>query len=168
MQCVSCCELCVRSKHDPGNHCVAQFARTSLFMTHRHQIPSLLRRGCIKRSYTTLDLLKKNFLECLKQGRASLANRQNLQSVTNFKDRDGSCPNGCARLLVEPFDNTPAFVGSNPTRRPCEFSNSLLLAFLAFLEICNLIPQDLQRCGSCQLECGSALVSGFPPRYRGS
>src|SRR5258706_12059350 len=29
-----------------------------------------------------------------------------MQSVTNFKDRDGSCPNGCARLLVEPFDNT--------------------------------------------------------------
>jgi hypothetical protein len=107
MRCVSCCELCVRSKHDAGNHCVAQFAWTSLFMTHRHQIPSLLRRGCIKRSYTTLDLLKKDFLECLKQGRASLPNRQNLQSVTNFKDRDGSCPNRCARLFVEPFDNTP-------------------------------------------------------------
>jgi hypothetical protein len=67
----------------------------------------LLRRGCIKRSHSTLDLLNKDSLECLKQGRALLPNRQNLQCVTNFKDRYGSCPNGCARLLVEPFDNTP-------------------------------------------------------------
>jgi hypothetical protein len=99
----------VRGKHDAGNHCVAQFTWTSLLMTYSQQIPSLLRRGCIKRSHSTLDLLNKDSLECLKQGRASLPNRQNLQSVTNFKDRDGSCPNGCARLFVEPFDNTPGF-----------------------------------------------------------
>src|SRR5438445_3237126 len=107
MRCVSCCELRVRSKHDAGNHCVAQFTWTSLRMTRSHQIPGLLRRGCIKRSHSTLDLLNKDSLECLKQGRASLSNRQNLQSVANFKDRYGGCPNGCARLLVEPLDNTP-------------------------------------------------------------
>src|SRR6266576_4186812 len=39
MRCVSCCELRVRSKHDAGDHCVAQFAWTSLLMTHSHQIP---------------------------------------------------------------------------------------------------------------------------------
>ena len=105
MRCVSCCELRVRSKHYAGNHCVAQFTWTSLLMTHRHQIPSLLRGSCIERSYSILDLFDKDSLECLKQGRASLPNRQNMQSVTNFKDRDGGCPNGCARLLVEPVDN---------------------------------------------------------------
>src|SRR5437660_4521411 len=91
MRCVSCCELRVRSKHDAGNHCVAQFTWTSLRMTRSHQIPGLLRRGCIKKSYSTLDLLNKDSLECLKQGRASLSNRQNLQSVANFKDRYGGC-----------------------------------------------------------------------------
>jgi hypothetical protein len=68
MRCVSCGELRVRSKHDAGNHCVAQFTWTSLFMTHSHQIPSLLRRGCMKRSHSTLDLLNEDSLECLKQG----------------------------------------------------------------------------------------------------
>src|SRR5436309_4652882 len=65
MRCVSCCELRVRSEHDAGDHCVAQFAWTSLLMTHSHQIPSLLRGGCIKRSDSILYLLQDS-LECLK------------------------------------------------------------------------------------------------------
>ncbi len=56
----------MRSKHDASDHCVAQFAWTSLLMTHSHQIPSLLRGGCIKRSDSILDLLNKDSLECLK------------------------------------------------------------------------------------------------------
>ena len=66
MRCVSCCEFRVRSKHDASDHCVAQFAWTSLLMTHSHQIPSLLGGGCIKRSDSILDLLNKDSLECLK------------------------------------------------------------------------------------------------------
>jgi hypothetical protein len=115
MRCVSCCLLRMRSKHDAGNHCVAQFTWTFPLMTHSHQVPSLLRRGCTKRSDSTLDLLNKDSLECLKQGRASLPTRQNLQSVMNLEDGYGGCPNGYARLLAEPFDNTP--VGWVPHER---------------------------------------------------
>ena len=60
MRCVSCGELRVGSKHDAGNHRVAQFVWTSLLMTHSHQIPSLLRGGRVKRSDSILDLLNKD------------------------------------------------------------------------------------------------------------
>jgi hypothetical protein len=60
------------SRNSPGR---------SFLMTHRHQIPSLLRGGCVKRSDSILDSLNKDFLE--PQARLSVASQSTEYAIRN-------------------------------------------------------------------------------------
>lgn len=57
-------------------------------MAHCHKISGVLGCDGIKGSHSTLNLVAKDPLEYLNQGRATLPDRQNLQLITNLKNRN--------------------------------------------------------------------------------
>jgi hypothetical protein len=92
------------SQNDTGNHRVPQFARAVLPVSQRHEITGLLGRGRIKSSDPSLEFIDKDLFESLIQYGASLPEGQNLQFEANLENRNGSRPDGGARLFIEPVD----------------------------------------------------------------
>jgi hypothetical protein len=80
------------SEDNASDHGIPQIARAALLMSGCHQVTCLFRRSDVE-SYNSMADLVENFLERLNQSRPPFATGHDLQSESDFKERDRSCPN---------------------------------------------------------------------------
>ena len=83
---------CLRNG-DAGDHRIPQVARTSRSLPGCHQISGLLGGSNIERYDSLADLVENTF-ECLNHRRSPFSDRHDLQPEADFKDGNGSCPDG--------------------------------------------------------------------------
>jgi hypothetical protein len=115
--------------HDACDHGIAQITGTTLLVTERHKIARLLSGLNIEWNNPVVDLVEK-FLERLDQSGSPLAAWHSLESESDFKNCNGSCPNGCARLAVEPCNDilVGCYVHQSRKHAGVEDSHGLRLA----------------------------------------